>query len=216
LRTKRKRSKTCLKKEEHPRKFVKMNNDLNKMGDACVKYEESYRYILKRISESIEQVDREKVDETLSKILCAQKIFVFGVGRSGLVAKAFAMRLIHLGLKVYVIGETITPYVEENDVVIAISGSGETSSVIRAARIVCKIRAYLISITSRPESTLAQMSNLTIILRPISDGKKKELAPLGTLFEDAAAILLDSFVAELMARKSETEETMSARHATLE
>lgn len=181
-----------------------------------MKYEESYRYILKRISESIEQVDREKVDETLSKILCAQKIFVFGVGRSGLVAKAFAMRLIHLGLKVYVIGETITPYVEENDVVIAISGSGETSSVIRAARIVCKIRAYLISITSRPESTLAQMSNLTIILRPISDGKKKELAPLGTLFEDAAAILLDSFVAELMARKSETEETMSARHATLE
>jgi 6-phospho-3-hexuloisomerase len=183
---------------------------------AAVKFEDSYRYILGKISESIEQVDRKKVDETLSKLLESRKIFVFGVGRSGLVAKAFAMRLIHLGLKVYVIGETITPYVEENDVVIAISGSGETSSVIRAARIVCKIRAYLISLTSNPESTLAQMSNLTIILRPISDGKKKELAPLGTLFEDAAAILLDSFVAELMARKNETEASMSARHATLE
>ncbi len=181
-----------------------------------MRFEESYKYIISKIDESLGQVDREKVDEMLTKLVHAQKIFVFGVGRSGLVAKAFAMRLIHLGLKVYVIGETITPYVEENDVVVAISGSGETSSVIRAVKIVNKIRAFLICITSMPESTLAQMSNISILLRPMTDGKKKELAPLGTLFEDSAGILLDSIIAELMARKKETESSMSARHATLE
>ena len=39
------------------------------------------------------------------------------------------MRLMHLGFNVYVVGETVTPAVETDDLLIVISGSGETKSI---------------------------------------------------------------------------------------
>ena len=42
---------------------------------------------------------------------------------------AFAMRLMHLGFVVYVIGDVTTPSINEDDCLIAISGSGETRTV---------------------------------------------------------------------------------------
>ncbi len=56
-------------------------------------------------------------------------------GRSGLAAKAFAMRLMHLGISSYVVGETISPAIYDDDCIIAISGSGETNTIVSAARI---------------------------------------------------------------------------------
>ncbi|AVH54882.1 MULTISPECIES: hypothetical protein [Streptomyces] len=67
------------------------------------------------------------VDDALESLAMtlrnAERIFVTGEGRSGLMAKAFAMRLMHLGLPVHVIGETTTPAVAQGDTARAPSGS---------------------------------------------------------------------------------------------
>ena len=52
-----------------------------------------------------------------------------GAGRSGLVAKAFAMRLMHLGFTAYVVGETITPAMRPKDLLVIFSGSGRTKTI---------------------------------------------------------------------------------------
>ncbi|MBQ3684401.1 MAG: SIS domain-containing protein, partial [Methanomicrobium sp.] len=83
-----------------------------------------------KIKEMGESLSDQQVSSFINEILGADRIYVMGAGRSGLVAKAFAMRLMHLGLKSYVIGETITPAMRSSgDIVVAFSGSGETKTI---------------------------------------------------------------------------------------
>lgn len=158
-----------------------------------------------------------------------KKALVVGAGRSGLVGRAFAMRLMHLGFRSYVLGETITPSVGEGDLVIAISGSGTTTMVVAAAEAAKKMKAKVIAITSYRDSPLASYADLILqvpgrtkvakmddyFARQIL-GLHEPLAPLGTLFEDTAMILLDSVIAELMHRLGKTEVELKTRHANIE
>jgi len=81
------------------------------------------------LRENLASIDDEAVDRLAQSILRTlgdRRIFVVGAGRSGLVARAFAMRLMHLGFSVHVVGETTTPRMDPGDLLIVISGSGET------------------------------------------------------------------------------------------
>jgi len=157
------------------------------------------------------------------------RILVMGAGRSGLVGRAFAMRLLHLGYNAYVLGETIVPAIREGDIVIAISGSGKTKLIVTAAEAAKEAKARLIAVTSYPDSPLGRLADLVIevpgrtkysnetdyFARQIL-GMTEPLAPLGTLFEDTTMIVLDGIVAELMIRLKKTEEDLRLVHANIE
>ena len=81
--------------------------------------------ILDNIRDAEEYLVEEDIANFIEIITTADNIFVTGAGRSGLAAKAFAMRLMHLGLSSYVVGETISPAINAGDCILAISGSGE-------------------------------------------------------------------------------------------
>ncbi len=157
------------------------------------------------------------------------KVLVMGAGRSGLVGRAFAMRLLHLGFNSYVLGETIVPAIGKNDIVVAISGSGRTKLILTAAEAAKEAGAKLISITSYFDSPLAKISDVVIEIPGRTKYSKNEdyfarqilgitepLAPLGTLFEDTTQIFLDGIVAELMIRLKKTEEDLRLIHANIE
>ena len=153
-----------------------------------------------------------------------------GAGRSGLVGKAFAMRLMHLGFSVYVVGETTTPAVRPKDVVIAISGSGETRSIADLGKIVKDIGATLITVTSKKESTLGKISDIALILpsKTKNDldaggflernlrGDYRKLPPLGTSFEITSLIFLDSIIAQLIILLGVSDADLKKRHINLE
>jgi len=171
------------------------------------------------IKEVSSEVNAESIEEMIDILLNSEKIFVVGAGRSGLVAKMFAMRLMHLGLDVFVVGETITPALDEEDTVVAISGSGETSSTIEIAKITKEENASLIGITSLGESTLTNLADSTVMIRDVfSDSiiNQRSIAPLGTLFELTSTVLLDSIISEMMDIMGKTEEDLMEKHATLE
>jgi 6-phospho-3-hexuloisomerase len=71
----------------------------------------------------------DEIEKFIGEIMGAQRIYVMGAGRSGLVAKAFAMRMMHLGFQAYVVGETITPALRQGDLMVIFSGSGRTKTV---------------------------------------------------------------------------------------
>lgn len=157
------------------------------------------------------------------------KVLVMGAGRSGLVGRVFAMRLLHLGFNSYVLGETIVPAIGKNDIVVAISGSGRTKLILTAAEAAKEAGAKLISITSYFDSPLAKISDVVIEIPGRTKYSKNEdyfarqilgitepLAPLGTLFEDTTQIFLDGIVAELMIRLKKTEEDLRLVHANIE
>ncbi len=157
------------------------------------------------------------------------KILVMGAGRSGLVGRAFAMRLLHLGYNVYVLGDTIVPRIGKEDIVVAISGSGRTKLIVTAAEAAKQVGATVIAVTSYPDSPLAEIADIVVEVPGRTKIAREEdyfarqilgihepLAPLGTLFEDTAMVFLDAVVAELMDRLGKTEEDLKAIHANIE
>ncbi|WP_129598139.1 6-phospho-3-hexuloisomerase [Methanohalophilus profundi] len=181
-----------------------------------------------QIKNIAQRLDRKSIKKTIEYIMGADSIFIMGAGRSGLVGKAFAMRLMHLGFTSYVVGESTTPAVNKNDVVIAISGSGETRSVSDLGRIAKDIGATLITVTSNKDSTLGHISDATLEIHGRSKedaggylerhmrGEYSHLTPLGTSFEISSLVFLDALVAELIFITGASEADLKSRHAKLE
>ena len=177
----------------------------------------STSYIIKKVEAILDQVPQEHIDHTISLFFSSNNIFVYGAGRSGLVAKAFAIRLVHLGFQTFVIGESITAPVQKDDLVVIVSGSGETIPAVMTAEIAHNLGARIISITGKKDSEIATFADITLfIASDCNEDKRKKFAPLGTLFEASVWILLDGIIADLLHKKKETEENMRKRHATLQ
>ncbi|MEM2117970.1 MAG: 6-phospho-3-hexuloisomerase [Candidatus Bathyarchaeia archaeon] len=189
--------------------------------------------ILEGIKRSIEELNMKEVERLIELLLQAKdrKIFIVGMGRSGFVARAFALRLMNLGFHVYFLGETITPAAEKGDILIAISGTGATKMVLTAGSAAKEIGATVIAITSFPESQLGQIADHVVTIKgrtktgwPKEEdylarqiiGEREPLTPLGSVFENNCMVFLDSLVVELMHRLGTTEEDLKRRHATLE
>ncbi|KYK28654.1 MAG: hypothetical protein AYK23_00275 [Candidatus Proteinoplasmatales archaeon SG8-5] len=175
--------------------------------------EEAEKHIIERITQTLEASDVKERDQFMDTILATDKIFIYGVGRSGLVAKSFAIRLVQLGLKVFFIGETVTPIVEPNDLVIIISNTGQTMSAVQTANIVRRVGATVVAITSRDHSKLAHAASVVIHLQTGTADEDSELAPLGTVFEDSTQIFLDGIVSNLAKKMGASESKMRARHS---
>ena len=187
---------------------------------------ESIEAIIDNIHQAEEYLVAEDIDEFLDIIVSANNVFVTGAGRSGLAAKAFAMRLMHLGLSAYVVGETISPAIYEGDCILAISGSGETNTITSAAKISKNRGAKVLALTSFPESTLGKLADALVMTKVEADdenylkrqikGNYTSLTPLGTAFELTSLVFLDGMVSELMEKMGQTEKDLKSRHAVLE
>ena len=204
---------------------------------------ESIEAIIDNIHQAEEYLVAEDIDEFLDIIVSANNVFVTGAGRSGLAAKAFAMRLMHLGLSAYVVGETISPAIYEGDCILAISGSGETNTITSAAKIsknrgakVLALTSFpestakVLALTSFPESTLGKLADALVIVKGRTKveaddenylkrqikGNYTSLTPLGTAFELTSLVFLDGMVSELMEKMGQTEKDLKSRHAVLE
>jgi 6-phospho-3-hexuloisomerase len=197
------------------------------------RFAQAYEELIKSISAALRGLDRGEVETLLESLIDTRtrgkKVLVVGAGRSGLVGKAFAMRLMHLGFQVYVLGETINPNVGDDDMVIVISGSGKTTVPLAAAQMARSLNAKVVAITSQEESPLAQTAGLVVDIPGREDiaaedeyhirqlkGQHESLAPMGTMFEDTTMIFLDSIIAELMNRLGLSVDAMRERHATIE
>lgn len=189
--------------------------------------------IVSGIKRSIEELDVEEVERLIELLLKAKdkKIFIVGMGRSGFVGRAFALRLMNLGFDVYFLGETITPAAEEEDLLIAISGTGATKMVLTASNAAKEIGTTVIAVTSFPESHLGQTADHVVMVKgrtkmgwPREEdylarqlvGEREPLTPLGSIFENNCMVFLDGLIVELMHRLGRTGEDLKRRHASIE
>ena len=176
---------------------------------------EAYAFLVENLARVLGTDRTQEIHETVDIVVSAKHVFVYGVGRSGLAARAFAMRLVQLGIDCYFIGETITPVVRDGDAVLIVSNTGATMSANQVANIARRVGAKVISVTGVRGSKLSHASNIVLLLQANGGAEQSRLAPLGTLFEDACLILLDGIVAQVMERLRQTEADMRARHAIM-
>jgi len=180
-------------------------------------FHQSLAYIQQKAKEILTTISPSMIDQIKTMFFQANRVFVYGAGRSGLAARAFAIRLVHLGFQTFVIGETIGAPVKKGDLVVLVSGSGSTIPAVMTGEIAHNKKAKVMVVTGQADSQITTFADYTVLLDAHCDEpQRKELAPLGTLFEASAWIFLDALVAELMKAKGETEASMRSRHATLE
>ncbi len=187
-------------------------------------------WLLTGIGRVIQSIEDSEI-ETMIDILLSHKdhkILLIGSGRSGFVGRAFALRLMHLGFNVFVSGETITPALTGDDLVVALSGSGTTTTVVAQAEVAKGVGSMVVAVTSHTDSPLAVIAHEVIEVKgrskidQILDYDKVQIrgefsnAPLGTMFELSCMIFLDSMIAELMQRLGASEIDLRKRHANAE
>ncbi|MDO8841961.1 6-phospho-3-hexuloisomerase [Methanocalculus sp.] len=181
-----------------------------------------------------ERMNQEDAGELISLILSGRRIYVTGAGRSGLVAKAFAMRLMHLGFSSYVIGETITPAFESEDMLVVFSGSGETNSIVNACDMVHDLGGWICLITAYPKSRAGELADYIIDigessgdnrdspqeyeLRQITGQYRSVSVPIGrgALFEMAALAFSDAVISALMAARHLDPEEIRRRFSNMQ
>ena len=175
--------------------------------------------LAKGISEHCGKIDERSTRRFIDALERANRVFIAGAGRSGLVARAFAMRLMQLGFRVHVVGEVTTPGARADDLLIIISGSGETNSMSCVLQRGKDHGAKTVAITSNPESAIGKSAGMLV---HVGGKSARDLArsglkvPLGTPFELSTMLFLDAVIEELVHRHEKTAHEMHLRHANLE
>jgi len=174
------------------------------------------------IRKTVALLDKTETSAFFDRMLAARRIYVAGAGRSGLIARAFAMRMLHLGFDVYVVGETITPALQPGDTLVVFSGSGETHSMVTFAGTVKELGGRVCLITASPDSKMSRIADCVVNLGDLTGyyrgdtstfeerqvtGQYRSVAsvfaPLGTLFETLALVFTDAVISSLMEAKKE-------------
>ncbi|WCK52487.1 6-phospho-3-hexuloisomerase [Aneurinibacillus sp. Ricciae_BoGa-3] len=176
--------------------------------------------IVKELNRTVDLMLDEGAEKLAGRILEANKIFVAGAGRSGLMSRAFAMRMMQMGFDAYVVGETVTPNLEKGNVLIIGSGSGETKTLVPMAQKAKNLGGIVAVVTIFPESTIGAIADIAIKLpgspKDQSASDYKTIQPMGALFEQTLLLFYDAVILRLMEKKGMNSETMFGRHANLE
>lgn len=167
----------------------------------------------------INTIDTDQFETLLHEIKSANRIFVMAAGRSALALKMAAMRFMHLGYSVFVVGEIVTPAITQGDLLLVASGSGTTSTVLSAAKKAKAQQATVVAITADAASTLAEISDHTLLVNAATKtdfGASVSVQYAGSLFEQFSLLALESIFMTLWQQSGLTKEDLWPRHANLE
>ena len=173
--------------------------------------------ISKEIAAAVASVSTEAVGHAIAEITAAKRIFVFGEGRSGLVLRMIAMRLVHLGRTVHVVGDATTPAITPDDLLIAGSGSGATPVTVLIAGQAHRAGCRVLAVTATPGSALMAVADLALVLgtpTKWSSGTGGSIQPGGSLFEQSMLILFDALFLSMGGESAAAQ--IASRHANLE
>ena len=159
------------------------------------------------------------LEAAASLLAAAPRVFVLGAGRSGLALKMTAMRLMHLGLDVHVVGEVTSPAIAAGDVLLVASGSGTTGAIVRAAETAHGVGASILALTTAAGSPLGRLAAVTVVIPAAAkqdhDGQVSAQYS-GGLFEQSVLLVGDALFHTLWKLSGLTADQLWPRHANLE
>lgn len=166
------------------------------------------------------RIDDSQVEAFIEAIKNAKRIVLIGAGREGLATRAFAMRLMHLGLDVHWIWDDTTPGIGQGDLLIATSGSGEIGHIHYVVETAKKQGAAIALVTGDPYKKTAELADL-ILFVPASvylgtADVVPSVQPMGNLFEQALLITFDMLIMILRDRLGIAPAEMEKMHRNLE
>ncbi|KAL8192751.1 hypothetical protein R6Q57_027199 [Mikania cordata] len=166
------------------------------------------------------------VDEIASAAARGGKVFVYGVGREGLMMKALCMRLVHLGLSAHCVGDMTTPPISSSDLLIASAGPGGFSTVDAICVVAKSNGGRVLVLTAQPESgsSVKYASVVAYVAAQtmaddgvgVEEGGRASLLPMGSVYEGALFVLFETVVFKLVSILGQTPDEIRSRHTNLE
>lgn len=185
------------------------------------RYLELYKTLLEEHERVFEAQNTEEIEVLMKAIEEAERIFVMGVGREGIAARSFAMRLMHLGKEVHWIWDDTTPGMGRNDLFVVVNGSGKIGHIHYVAEQAKSTGARLAVVTGGPkEKTPALADYVLFVPASVFNGTDNRavpsIQPMGNLFEQHLFLLFDIIVMMLEDEMQTSHEEMEKRHRNIE
>lgn len=175
---------------------------------------------LEELRGALEAVNHESFDGLVEELANAKTIVTHGLGREGLMMRALAMRLFHMGVDVHVAGDMTTPPVGKGDLLFVSVGPGELETTHAMVRIAKQAGARVACVTAVPGGSLPRDCDRVLVIPAQTmandQGGRVSVLPMGSLFEGAQFMVFEFIVLALRDRLGETAESMRARHTNLE
>lgn len=175
---------------------------------------------LDELHDALERIDSDEVRAVVDAIVRARGIHVIGVGREGLMARAFTMRLMHAGRSAHWVWDDTTPAIGAGDLLIAVSGSGEIGHIDYVARRARENGAELCVITANPLGVTAQRADVRLTVPGAAYGAGNDVVssiqPMGSLFEQALLVTLDLVVLDVVDSLGVDADELAHRHRNVE
>lgn len=159
------------------------------------------------------------LDDAATAISDADRVFVLGAGRSGIALNMTAMRLMHLGLTVHVVGDVTTPAIRAGDLLLVASGSGTTAGILRAAETAHSLGAAIVALTTDAQSPLAGLATVTVVIPAAQKLDRAGTASAqyaGGLFEQAVVTVGDALFHDLWHASGRSADELWPTHSNLE
>jgi len=169
----------------------------------------------KAISELKNHLDEDFESACNACIQCKGKIIVMGVGKSGHIADKIAATFASTGTPSFFVSPSEALHgdlgmIDQNDIIIALSNSGESQEIIELLPVLKKMKIPIISLTGNNESKLAKASDSHINVSVKEEACPMNLAP--TASTTAALAMGDAIAVALLEKKGFSEEDFAKSH----
>jgi len=189
--------------------------------DIKARYNELYNIVLEEHRKVFEAQDTDELKRFMDAIIAANRLFVMGVGREGIAARAFAMRLMHLGKEVHWIWDDTTPGMTTGDLFIVVNGSGKIGHIHYVVETAKPTGVEIAVVTGAPnEKTPALADEVLFVPAFVYKGTDPRcvpsVQPMGALFEQHCFLLYDIIIIMLEEQMQLDHAKMEARHRNIE
>ena len=172
------------------------------------------------IGAAVQGVDPAALDGMVRELALARRIVCYGVGREGLMMRALAMRLYHMGLEAHVVGDMSCPPVGAGDLLVVSAGPGAFSTVMGLVGVAKGAGARVACVTAVPDGGAALAADLVLVIPAQTmandQGAATSVLPMGSLFEGAEFLTFELLILALRDHLGVDPADMRARHTNLE
>lgn len=166
-------------------------------------------------------VDPAALAGMVEELATARRVVCYGVGREGLMMRALAMRLYHMGLDAHVVGDMSCPPVGAGDLLVVSAGPGAFSTVLGLMGVAKGAGARVACVTAQPGAAVPAGSDRVLVIpaQTMADDTGPAVAsvlPMGSLFEGAQYLVFEMLILMLRDRLGVSPDAMRARHTNLE
>ncbi|WP_025821583.1 KpsF/GutQ family sugar-phosphate isomerase [Shewanella marina] len=168
------------------------------------------------LSNLYQYIDSTEFAQACQLILrCSGKVIVMGMGKSGHIGRKIAATLASTGTPAFFIhpGEAShgdLGMISDNDVVLAISNSGESSEILTLIPVMKRRGIALVTITGKPESNMAKLAQLHLCIEVPEEACPLGLAP--TSSTTATLVMGDALAIALLQAKGFTKDDFALSH----